>query len=371
MSVASASASDWIWSPARDLATFGGAAVVAVAIGVGLRPLGGGVLPEWAWLAFVLGLDVAHVWTTLFRTYLDREQLQARPLLYTAVPLACYLAGVAVYHASPAMFWRVLAYAAVFHFIRQQAGWVAIARARAELRARSDRWLDDAIVYLATGVPIVHWHAHLPRSFHWFVDGDFVAGATAIAFAQRLLLPVAIAYAVVALAYLVRAIQHARAGRKLWTKHLVVVSTALVWWVGIVLVDDDFTFTVTNVTLHAVPYIALLWAYAKARAATAPTRLVARVAGAGFLAFAAFAFACACVEEFAWDRLVWHDREWLFGAGAFISIEWNTFLVPLLALPQATHYALDGVLWRRKEGGAAQARALGFTPGPTSSRTDA
>jgi hypothetical protein len=37
-------------------------------------------------------------------------------------------------------------------------------------------------------------------------------------------------------------------------------------------------------------------------------------------------------------------------------------LVPLLALPQATHYVLDGMLWRRGDTRRlpAQRRALGF-----------
>jgi len=55
----------------------------------------------------------------------------------------------------------------------------------------------------------------------------------------------------------------------------------------------------------------------------------------------------AYVEEMLWDRGVWHERGWLFGSpwqiGSFKSI-----LVPLLALPQITHYVLDGFIWRRK-----------------------
>jgi hypothetical protein len=55
----------------------------------------------------------------------------------------------------------------------------------------------------------------------------------------------------------------------------------------------------------------------------------------------------AYVEEMFWDRGVWHDRAWLFGSA------WNleslkVWLVPLLALPQLTHYVLDGFIWRRK-----------------------
>lgn len=355
-----ASPSNFIWSAARDLVVFGGSAALAVGLGLALRPLGGARLPDGLWLAFVLGLDVAHVWTTLFRTYLDREEVARRRSLYVGLPLACYACGVVLHLVSAATFWRVLAYVAVFHFVRQQVGWVAIARARAGVTTRLDRWLDDALVYLATGWPLLVWHANLPRSFHWFVEGDFLDGVGARSVAARLLPVVGAAYALLGVAYVVRAVVHARRGRFLWSKHLVVTTTALVWWVGIVAVDDDVTFTISNVTLHGLPYLALLWGYTRARGDERPASLVGRVARLGFVAFFSFALACAFVEEFAWDRLVWHDREWLFGEGGPLGEGVRAFVVPLLALPQAVHYALDGVLWRRRDGGVAQARALGF-----------
>ena len=31
-------------------------------------------LPLWVWAVFIVGIDVSHVWSTLFRTYLDREE---------------------------------------------------------------------------------------------------------------------------------------------------------------------------------------------------------------------------------------------------------------------------------------------------------
>jgi hypothetical protein len=52
-------------------------------------------------------------------------------------------------------------------------------------------------------------------------------------------------------------------------------------------------------------------------------------------------------EEFLWDRLIWHDRPWLFGSGWSWGRAAESFLVPLLALPQLTHYLLDGFVWRR------------------------
>jgi hypothetical protein len=50
--------------------------------------------------------------------------------LYSLVPLLGFAIGVALYSEGELVFWRALAYLAVFHFIRQQYGWVALYRVR-------------------------------------------------------------------------------------------------------------------------------------------------------------------------------------------------------------------------------------------------
>lgn len=354
--------SSWIWSARADAAAFGGPALLGLALAALAPRLGlAGAVPPWAWIAFVLAVDVAHVHTTLFRTYLDREELRRRRALYAALPVAVYVAGVLLHARSSVLFWRVLAYIAVFHFVRQQVGWVSIYRARAGERGRAGRLFDHAVVYAATLYPLAFWHAHLPRSFHWFDDDDFLVWG---GFAAALPLLRAL-HAGLLTAYVGREAWLFRArGFTSWGKHLVVLSTAALWYVGIVATDDDFTFTVTNVLGHGVPYFVLLWMYVKARARERRASLVARVAGAGVLAFLAVVLALAFAEEALWDRLVWHQRPWLFGGVAsptpLYSALVRTLVVPLLSVPQATHYALDALLWRRKDTGRAQAEALGF-----------
>ncbi|WP_437905583.1 hypothetical protein WME95_46120 [Sorangium sp. So ce327] len=355
----------FMWSRGVDLAVFGGSAAVALALAALST---GGALPAWGFLLFVVGVDVAHVHTTLFRTYLDPEELRRHPALYAGVPLACYAAGVALHLASELTFWRALAYVAVIHFVRQQVGWVAIYRALAGERSRVDRLLDDALVYAATGWPLLYWHAHAhqPRAFQWFVDGDFVSAPWLAAAVG----PLGAVYAALAAAYVARAIQRACVDRAPLNlgKHVVVATTAATWYVGIVATDSDFQFTVTNVIVHGVPYMALVFAYARERAREAPRSLLARVLAAGLLAFLGVALALAFVEEMLWDRLVWHDRPELFGGARtgdepLLGPRARALLVPLLALPQATHYLLDAVVWRRRHTRPAQARALGFRPG--------
>jgi hypothetical protein len=322
----------WIFSRRLDLALFGGSALAAMCLLlVGMRVgLTDQDTPEWTWVTAVLLVDVAHVWSTGWLV-LDGEERRRHGRLWLAVPALGYGAGVAVYTlAGAAAFWRALAYLAVFHFVRQQWGWVALYRARAG--ERGGRLVDAAAIYAATLYPLVHWHVHLPRRFAWFVAGDFAAGLPAIVERVAFVL-----YLLALAAYALRSLHQALRGRATPGKDLVVATTAACWWLGIVAFDSDYAFTVTNVLIHGVPYFALVFLVARARGV--------RVTVVHFLGFV---WAAAFVEELLWDRSVWHERAWLFGHGWPALASLHAYLVPLLALPQVSHYLLDGFIWRRR-----------------------
>lgn len=339
----------WIFGRRTDLAAFGGSALLAFALlGAGAAL---GILeadtPDWTWLAAVLAIDVAHVWSTLFRVYLDGVEVRRRPLLYLGAPVVLYGLGVLLHAFGSGLFWTVVAYLAVFHFVRQQVGWVRLyhrrERSLGALR-REDRWLDEAATYAATLWPLLWWHGHLPRSFHWMLEGDFVVGLSAGVAAWTF--PV---YVALLVGWALRQLHRWRFGAPPSPgKALLVVTTAACWYVGIVALDGDFAFTVTNVLIHGVPYLVLTYRYGRARAEGEPrAKTLRRVLGGGVVAFVALIVLLALLEETLWDRYVWHDRPHLFGAGATLESVTLALLVPLLALPQLTHYLLDGFVWRR------------------------
>ncbi|HJZ85260.1 MAG TPA: hypothetical protein VKN99_08835 [Polyangia bacterium] len=336
-SVAPAPGRPWLFSARVDVGVFLGSALaslLALAIGARAGLLDQGT-PDWAWVPFVLLVDVAHVWATGFRVYLDPVERRRRPLLYLLTPLAGLGVGIALYAAGELWFWRALAYLAVLHFVRQQAGWVALYRARAGERDRLGRWLDAAAIYAATLYPLLYWHTHLPRRFWWFLRGDFAALPAA---AARVAAPL---YWAALAAYAVRALARWARGRPHPGKDIVVATTAVCWYVGIVACNGDYAFTVTNVLIHGIPYFALVYWYAR-------TRQLPLVARAGPGAFLGVLWALAYVEELLWDRGVWHERAWLFGHGWDVGTL-KLVLVPLLAVPQITHYVLDGFVWRRRQ----------------------
>lgn len=349
----------WLVSPRWDVSVFGGSALLAFGLLLWGRLDGSlaAALPAWTWVLTVIFVDVAHVWATAYRVYLDPEEMRRRPVLYLGLPVAAYVAGVLLYSGSSGLFWRALAYVAVFHFVRQQYGWVALYRRRLGVRSQLDRVLDDAAIYAATLYPLVYWHAHLPREFEWFIAGDFLPGLPHEA--ADWLWP---AHVAVTGAYALRQLQLWLSGRPVSAgKNLVVATTWLTWYVGIVAFNSDYAFTVTNVLVHGIPYLGFVWVYGRARfreSAAAVARVFRPQAWPYYLAPLLVAAWC---EEWAWDRLVWHEHGALFpgpallpGPGAL------ALLVPLLALPQATHYLLDAWVWRVRPENPDLARHLGF-----------
>lgn len=353
----------WIFSPAVDLAVFAGPVALAWALVASFHAHGAlhAPAPAWVFALFVVGCDVSHVWSTVFRAYADPAERARRPWTLGVTPAACFGVGLALHAAGgPTLFWRALAYVAVFHFVRQQWGWMAYAARRAGERDGLDRWLDHLAVHAATLGPVVWWHTRLPRAFAWFQAGDFVSG-----------LPAVVGDAALAAHWGLLAAWVARQGQRLATrrpvnlaKALVLATTWATWYGGIVWLDSDVAFTLTNVLAHGVPYLALVWWWGHRRFADAPgARVAALFRPAGIAAYVGLVVAVAWLEEHAWDRLVWHDHDALFPGPAIpLGAVGLAVATALLAVPQATHYVLDGFLWRTRDNPDVAAR-LGLATG--------
>jgi hypothetical protein len=272
-----------------------------------------------------------------------------RPWLYGLTPLLAFVIGAAVYSEDSQLFWRLLAYLAVFHFVRQQYGWVALYRAKAGERDRLGWFTDAAAIYLATIYPLAWWHTSLPRNFHWFMDGDFINLPMLLI---KLLEPL---YWLSLSAYAIRSFCRA-AWKNEWNpgKDIVVATTAICWHVGIISINSDYAFTVTNVIIHGVPYLVLVYRMQRFKASSdsdsdesSEIRQSTVRSRFGLIQFLGACWAMAYVEELLWDNGVWQERTWLFGSFAALH-EADSFLVPLLAVPQITHYVLDGFIWKRR-----------------------
>jgi len=332
----------WLVSRRADLGWLMLPAWTALLVAI-LLPSGHTLSPG-AWLLIVLGIDVAHVYATIWRTYLVPAELRRRPGRYLGLPIAIWMGLFGVAWLASGWFWTAMAYAAVFHFVRQQWGFAALYRRAQGLPGRGlDARLEKWSHYSVTFWPIVWWHAHLPQPFTWFTDSDFIPGLPPLV--AWLTLPFALGIVV---AHVVRRVRSRRLspGRDLW-----LLTTALVWGVGILGVTGDAAFTLPNVVHHGVPYIALIWWTVRRNHVDGqPVALSGRLFSKRALPlFVLPLIVLALGEEWAWDRLLWFDHPELFGAWGpdedLIGVV-RALVLATLSLPQVTHYILDGLIWK-------------------------
>jgi hypothetical protein len=304
------------------------------------------------WIVLVLCVDVAHVYSTLFRTYFDRVTFRQQRGPLVLIPLLAFTAAVMLYSFSALWFWRVLAYAAVYHFIRQQYGFIRI-YSRGEPRNKWYYYTDTVAVYAATAYPVLYWHLNGPRNFEWFIQGDFFQWQAAALNAVA-----GVLYWLIAAAYIVKEIIFVKTeGWFNWPRNAVMAGTFLSWYFGIVYFNGDMAFTLLNVVSHGVPYMALVWVYGKKRSAhpAAYTPGIKRFFGRrGIVLFLLLLCLLAFVEEALWDTWVWKDRGEIFGWLRSLQFDAGStalnIIVPLLALPQLTHYIIDGYIWKVSKG---------------------
>jgi hypothetical protein len=308
-------------------------------------------MPIAYWVILVVFIDVAHVYSTLYRTYFNNRNFKRKSTLLLIIPLCCYLIGVFIYQFDALWFWRLLAYLAVFHFVRQQYGFMNL-YARQENNNIIVKYLDQITIYSATIYPLLFWHLNANRNFHWFIEGDFFTFQN-----DALLHFSVIAYVAILTSYFVKECYIVIVHRKFnIPKNILVIGTAASWYFGIVYFNGDMAFTTLNVISHGIPYIALIWFFEKRKIdniETVKSKLIKLSFGKfGIVYFVLVIIAFAYFEEGLWDGLIWNEHKTVFKP--FSSLpkladeQLISLLIPLLALPQATHYVLDGFIWKKK-----------------------
>lgn len=307
-------------------------------------------MPDNWWVLLILLIDVAHVYSTLYRTYFDKEIYQKQKTMMWAIPVIGFIASVLLYNLSYLIFWRVLAYLAVFHFVRQQYGFMRL-YSRKEDNPSWMKLIDKTTIYYATLFPIIYWHFSGPRNFNWFVEGDFLS------LNSSFLLTVASAlYVSVLLLYLSKEIYLITTSKKFNVPRTAVITGTIVsWYFGIIYFNGDMAFTVLNVVSHGVPYMALVWIYGKKQ--NSLRRLEQKKVSVfftkyGLILFLGLIFLLAYIEEGLWDSALWKEHQHIFGIFYLSSVNWDStalsIIIPLLALPQVTHYIIDGFIWKIK-----------------------
>ena len=306
--------------------------------------------PLWAWIAIILFIDVSHVWSTLFKTYLDKESRMHHAGILKAAPFLSLLGAFALASASELWFWRVLAYLALFHFIKQQYGFLALYKAKHKDRIQKRVFKDKWVIYFSMIYPVLYWHLMPERHFNWFMEGDFMTIN-----GDGPWWPIAhLLYFIILISWFAEELwQHKKQGKAIVIgKSLWLLTTALNWYLGIVYFNSDIAFSLTNVVAHGIPYMILIIFFTQKKEfhLKGKTNPLKRT----FTIVTLVAF-LALVEEYFWDMLVNRDKQTFFESlihypmAAFEQPYLRALAIAILIVPQSTHYILDAYIWKKND----------------------
>ena len=106
-------------------------------------------------------------------------------------------------------------------------------------------------------------------------------------------------------------------------------------------------FTLLNVVSHGIPYIALIYLSEIEKKPEIELGWLQQFKYyKGVFIFVLILLIIAFSEEYLWEFLVWNEQ---FSTTDHDFSNWYFLIVPLLTVPQFTHYLLDGFIWKTKK----------------------
>lgn len=295
------------------------------------------------WLILVVGIDVAHVYSSLYRTYFAQRIPPQLKKILLWVPILCFGGAWMLATKSTSFFWSVLVYVAVFHFSRQQIGFL---RLFTEPQNRNSKLylFNEISIYVATLGSIFIWHLQGSKSFHWFVKGDFFY-LDQFSFLEPYLKSLVFGWSLLSALVNIYGLVQKKISLQ---AALLVFSTFISWFIPIAILNSDFIFTFANVISHGVPYLALVYSREKKEKSIFSSLEI-------FLPILLF---LAFIEEAFWDSLVWREHNLFFESFYFLpqlqgESVLKAFFLAILISPQLIHYILDGFIWKKKYSAAS------------------
>lgn len=335
--------SRWLFSCRLDFSLFLGPVLLAIILHH--SSLLTWLPPFLAFLFLVVAFDVAHVWASFARNYMDPLELKRRPLLYWLPLPICFLTSTLIHWKSPLLFWTIVAYIAIFHFIRQPWGFLAIYKSKAK---ESFDWrLDHIFIWVCALGPILVWHASPQRQFDWFGHGEQFLLRLPMEFQPFLWA----AYSLFVIFYFALQTYRIKSQGLNGGKLMVQLGTLVSWNLGLQTSNPLVSAAYINL-FHGIPFLALVWLYLSnkwknQRCNGLGPRVFHYLARRQLWPLYLILFLIpALLEEMLWESFVWkgHFHQY-FHSLEFSSLELS-LIVGLLSLPQIVHYVLDAYIWK-------------------------
>lgn len=223
----------------------------------------------WVWILF---LDGPHLWATLSRTYLDRQEWAARrgvllgSLLWLVLPAGTLLWGAATGDRAPYLIFLPFAQIwAYWHVVRQHYGFLVLYQRKGGEPAGVDNRVDYAAFYTLMMAPFVSFALRHPEARRALGLPAALGGAE-----QGLVLALLVATVAAGAIYVGKELLRARRGELNGTKNLFLLACVPLHLVALLhprwsLAMDLLALAPIVTAFHNIQYQGIVWSYGQRR----------------------------------------------------------------------------------------------------------
>jgi hypothetical protein len=282
----------------------------------------------FALLAFI---DAGHVFSTVFRSYLDPQVRQQKKFLLYVLPLIIYVFLLLIFHLFGLRAVLVLfGYYNVYHIVRQQYGWVSITARKAGEQSRMDYYFDMVAVYAFTVLPVVWIHFSLAGTEKQI---DLPKSALAANICTGLWLAVFVVYAGRQVYKLIK-------GYPLNVAKQIQMLVSFISWGTVIFFRSPLLLVVT-VLLHSIPYVGIVYKTSMQQGARQTLLAILFRYRFSILLFTGLLLAAGYIYTKTNNYVKDVQAHTILGLP-------REYLVCALLLFPIMHFTIDGVIWKRK-----------------------
>ncbi len=268
-------------------------------------------------------LDVPHAVASFYQVYKpnNRKNFQMLQLLIPIIIVALIFPFVLL---SKSLAYSIVTYFNIFHFIRQQYGWIRFSQNKSNLQLTAvQSFFDKLIIYVLTLVPVIMLHVGAQsqkQTTDWMFENDLfiISSQSTYIFLDIFFWFIVLSYT----AFQIKLIYYGL--RYPLGKLVILISTGLAWYGGLIcLQNSEQTLMLDG--LHVVPYIVLVYLFNRNKGK-------------------ALYYIPLLSVGLAWALLFLHyDKSDSIGAAVVISV---------LISVAISHYVFDGFVWKTKSANA-------------------
>lgn len=287
--------------------------------------------PILYFFVFVL-FDSLHVYASLGTATIFVNEFKKRYLFYLFFPIFVFIIYLLLFKKNELWMYQVYSLFSVFHFGRQQIGWMRMTSKKGLSFFKWESQFEDLVIYLSTW-GFVLYRVNSDYFYHWSKTGDmnlfrFISATLVL----KLILSINLVFVIYQLwiIYRYRYINLA--------KILIWFSTVSIWGVAFYLFENFNIVSLSLIfTLHSSAYMLLLYHYTKMRKSEGCNTYLQgshrKIYVIIFIGSFVLAFGKYFVENLS---NVVEPSSIVF------------FMIPLVTAISSFHHALDSFFWRDK-----------------------